>query len=116
MELEGDDAEPKRKPNPYCLWGLRATVEQNAVELEGDDAERRRLPEAIVRVVTEKGIVTPAELREIIEQVDSLGQKMLGRQLVVRAWMEPDFRQLLLEVGTAPSCSKNKNRYGFWNG
>ncbi|KAK9812957.1 hypothetical protein WJX72_006391 [[Myrmecia] bisecta] len=79
----------------------RTVVEQNAVDAEGDDAERRRLSEALVQVMTSKGIVTAEELRAAMEAMDARGQQQQGAALVAKAWADPAFKARLLEDSAA---------------
>ena len=46
-----------------------------------------------------KGIISAAELRERVELLESCGSDPIGPKLVARAWVDPAFRQLLLEDG-----------------
>ena len=54
---------------------------------------------AIKELLVEKGIVTPAEIRKMIEFRDSITPAM-GAKIVARAWTDSDFRHRLLKNGT----------------
>jgi hypothetical protein len=50
----------------------------------------------IIRVLLAKGMITPDELRQSIEVVDSWGQKAQGPRIVAKAWVDPVFKENLL--------------------
>jgi nitrile hydratase subunit alpha len=54
---------------------------------------------ALKDLLVEKGIVTPAEIRQAIELRDSI-TPALGAKIVARAWTNPVFRQRLLADGS----------------
>ena len=54
---------------------------------------------ALKELLIEKGIVTPAEIRQAIEFRDSITPAM-GAKIVARAWTDPAFKQRLLANGT----------------
>jgi nitrile hydratase len=54
---------------------------------------------ALKELLIEKGIVTPAEIRQAIEFRDSITSAM-GAQIVACAWTDPAFKQRLLANGT----------------
>lgn len=54
---------------------------------------------ALKELLIEKGIVTPAEIRQAIEFRDSV-TPALGAKIVARAWTDPSFKQHLLANGT----------------
>jgi nitrile hydratase len=55
---------------------------------------------AIKELLIEKGVVTASEVREAIERRDSITPAN-GAKVVARTWVDPAFRQRLLENGTA---------------
>jgi nitrile hydratase alpha subunit len=55
---------------------------------------------AVRELLIEKGILTADEIREAIERMDARGPH-LGAKLVARAWVDPAFKQRLLEDGGA---------------
>jgi nitrile hydratase len=55
---------------------------------------------AIKELLIEKGVVTASEVREAIERRDSITPAN-GAKVVARAWVDPAFRQRLLENGTS---------------
>ena len=55
---------------------------------------------AIRELLVEKGVVTPEQIREQLEFMDSRSPA-LGAEIVAKAWTDPAFRQRLLEDGTA---------------
>jgi nitrile hydratase subunit alpha len=54
---------------------------------------------ALKELLIEKGIVTPAEIRQAIEFRDSITPAM-GAKIVARAWTDPAFKQRLLADGS----------------
>jgi nitrile hydratase len=54
---------------------------------------------ALKDLLVEKGIVTPAEIRQAIELRDSI-TPALGAKIVARAWTDPAYRQRLLANGS----------------
>jgi nitrile hydratase len=54
---------------------------------------------ALKDLLVEKGIVTPAEIRQAIELRDSI-TPALGAKVVARAWTNPAYRQRLLANGS----------------
>lgn len=55
---------------------------------------------AIRELLIEKGLFSAEEFRKAIEALDSRSPE-LGSEVVVRAWTDPDFRELLLRDGNA---------------
>ena len=54
------------------------------------------LTEALGEVLVEKGVITADELRRQIEFQDSR-EPAFGAKLIARAWVDPDFKERLLE-------------------
>ncbi|UVF22537.1 nitrile hydratase subunit alpha (plasmid) [Microvirga terrae] len=55
---------------------------------------------AVQELLIEKGLIKPGEIRRQIEVLDSR-TPALGAKVVARAWIDPEFRQRLLENGRA---------------
>ena len=55
---------------------------------------------AIRELLIEKGLFSAEEFRKAIEALDSRSPE-LGSEVVVRAWTDPEFRELLLRDGNA---------------
>lgn len=55
---------------------------------------------SIRELLIEKGLIKPDDVRKQIELLDSRSP-MLGAKLVVKAWLEPDFKDRLLSNGNA---------------
>ena len=60
----------------------------------------RRLEIALRELLIEKGIVTADEIRAAIEDMDARTPAR-GAQVVARAWVDPEFKALLLADGNA---------------
>jgi nitrile hydratase len=56
---------------------------------------------ALEALLTEKGLVDPAVLDEIVAAYEHDIGPMNGAKVVARAWVDPDYRQRLLDDGTA---------------
>ncbi len=56
---------------------------------------------ALESLLTEKGLVDPAALDEIVDKYENKVGPRNGAQVVARAWVDPDFKKWLLEDGTA---------------
>ncbi|MEM7218181.1 MAG: nitrile hydratase subunit alpha [Pseudomonadota bacterium] len=67
--------------------------------------------EALESLLIEKGILDPAAVDEVIERYNERVGPMNGAQLVARAWVDEDFRALLLRDGT-----EAVNRFEFRGG
>lgn len=57
------------------------------------------LSDVLRDVLIEKGIITAAQVRREIEKLEAPGIH-LGAKIVARAWVDPEYRKLLLENGT----------------
>ena len=63
------------------------------------EAESDRLLAAVRALLTRKAILTPAEIAERIDITDA-ASPALGAKMVARAWVDPEFRALMLSDGT----------------
>jgi hypothetical protein len=64
-----------------------------------DAAADERLLRAVVQLLSQKGIASPAEIAERIAMTDA-GSPAQGARMVARAWCDPEFRALMLADGT----------------
>jgi len=64
------------------------------------EADSDRLLVAVTRLLTEKGILSHADIAEQIASSDA-ANPALGAAMVARAWTDPDYRALMLRDGTA---------------
>jgi hypothetical protein len=64
-----------------------------------DAAADERLLRAVVQLLSQKGIASPAEIAERIAITDA-GSPAQGARMVARAWCDPEFRALMLADGT----------------
>ncbi len=69
------------------------TLPANILETPSD-----RLLAAISRLLAEKGIANPTEIAERIAITDA-GNPGQGARMVARAWLDPDYRALMLQDG-----------------
>ena len=74
----------------------RSLVEQRAVDREGPARPGKQVHQALVKILTEKGLVTVNEIRVVSEKLDTAGKNLDGATLVVEAWTDPDFYERLL--------------------
>ena len=68
--------------------------------LQPDDPEppleSRLLEEALRLLLVEKGVFSATDLAHAMEAMDARGESQ-GARIVARAWVDPDYRRLLLE-------------------
>ena len=64
------------------------------------DAPSDKLLAAVRRLLAEKGVASPDEIRERIALTDEANPGR-GARMVARAWTDPAFRELMLRDGTA---------------
>ena len=57
--------------------------------------------EALESLLVEKGLLDPAKVDDVIERYNERIGPMRGAELVARAWTEPEFKQRLLQDGSA---------------
>ena len=57
---------------------------------------------ALESLLTEKGLVDPAALDELIDTYETRVGPKNGARVVARAWVDPDYRRRLLENATEP--------------
>lgn len=76
------------------------------------DAPSDRLLAAVRRLLAEKGIATPGEIRERIAVTDEANPAR-GARMVARAWTDPAFRALMLRDGTAAAESMGVHMRGL---
>merc|ERR1740128_279082 len=74
---------------------------ETAAAADGADEEGEMLSNAVMNLLVAKGIVVPNEIRACIESMDSKGIMNYGQQIVVRAWLDQDFKARLVEDGNA---------------
>ncbi|KAL3155266.1 hypothetical protein ABBQ32_013196 [Trebouxia sp. C0010 RCD-2024] len=79
----------------------REEVEKKAIKDEGDDAEKCRFIEALIKILTGKGVVSASDITAHIEELESYGGRGLGPRVIARAWSNPEFKKKLLEDGVA---------------
>lgn len=67
--------------------------------------------EALESLLTEKGLLNPGDVDDVIRRYQERVGPMNGARVVARAWIDPDFRARLLEDGTSAI-----NEFGFEGG
>ena len=75
----------------------RPLVEKRAVSLEGEPRPGKELYHALIKVLSQKGIITPSQVREMSEKLVMAGKTLNGASLVAKAWADPTFEQRLLK-------------------
>jgi nitrile hydratase len=65
-----------------------------------DGGEYGLMADAMRELLIEKGVITADELRQQIERMDSRGPA-LGARMVARAWVDPAYKERLLQDGSA---------------
>ncbi len=61
------------------------------------------MAEAVGEILIEKGVFTAAELRKTVEQIDARSPAD-GARVVARAWIDPAYKERLLEDGNAAAA------------
>lgn len=80
----------------------REQVELIALVKEGFvDPPDKIIAESLLRLLQKKGIVTMVCLRTIIDKLENSGRELLGRELVLKAWADHDFKIRLIENACA---------------
>ena len=79
----------------------RAAVEQTAIDREGKPLPAQHLAESLVQALIEKGILSVEELRQQVETNQMSGVEQKGANVVVEAWLNPEFKERLLKDGTS---------------
>jgi len=81
----------------------RPVIEQTAIDREVNYKENaghslgRQFAEIFIRVVIKNQIVTPEEIRMVVERVETMGSNSEGARIVARAWCDSEFKARLLE-------------------
>lgn len=83
----------------------RDEVEFAAVEKEGPPQIGERLVAALRHIAVEHSLITVSEIRSAIEKTETMNQKLLGLNIVAKAWVDPVFKQKLLD--DAPAAIMN---------
>jgi nitrile hydratase len=78
----------------------RAIIEQTAINREGIPLPAQHLSESLVSALIDKNVINPEELRKQIEINQTRGTEQRGANIVVEAWLNPDFKERLLKDGT----------------
>lgn len=81
----------------------RPDVERRAANLEGEPRPGEELFSALLRVLIDKGLVSPGEVTEMVEKLTMAGRNLNGAALVARAWTDPAFEERLMD--DAPSAA-----------
>lgn len=81
------------------LHETRVEIECKSIEKEGEDTPGKLVGEALLRTLFKKGIVTEQQVRDVVMKLEGLSGRLAGADLVVKAWMEPDYKARLLENG-----------------
>ena len=89
-----------------CLLPARATYaarESLVVEDAVGNAEAARLTEALEALLVAKGLLSPGEVEQEIEKIETPGAHQ-GARLVARAWVDPAFKARLLADGKSAAA------------
>ncbi|CAF4255270.1 unnamed protein product [Adineta steineri] len=77
----------------------RAKVEQTAVDREGTPLPAQHLAESLISALLDKNIFSADELRKQIETNQMAEIEQRGANIVVEAWLNPEFKERLLKDG-----------------
>ena len=75
----------------------RPLVEMRAADLEGGPRPGKDLFQALLNILTEKGLVELSEVRQMAEHLVMAGRELNGASLVVKAWLDDAFKERLLK-------------------
>lgn len=78
----------------------RAMIERTAIDREGEALPAQHLAESLVSALIDKNIITAEQLRKQIEINQMAGVEQRGANIVVEAWLNPEFKERLLKDGT----------------
>lgn len=85
-----------------------AAATGGSVHAQGDDHDHSDVPsdialrvKALETVLTEKQMIDPADIDDVVDMYENRVGPRNGAQVVARAWTDPDFKQRLLQDGTA---------------
>ncbi|CAF2847970.1 unnamed protein product [Rotaria sp. Silwood2] len=78
----------------------RAIIEQTAIDREGIPLPAQHLAESLISALIDKNIINYEELRQQIETNQTGGVELRGANIVVEAWLNPEFKERLLKDGT----------------
>lgn len=81
--------------------GSRTETEQEAVDLEGPETAGMIVFRHLKNALQSKSIVNSAELRNGVERLENLGQQHEGPRMVAKAWVDPQYKKLLLSDAVA---------------
>jgi nitrile hydratase len=100
-----DDTRKERGDyDPFFRIALRGlgtgTLAERLATLDAELADAHRLLEAFTRALIARGRVTAEQLEQRREQLATVGFHN-GARIVARAWLDPEFKQRLLETGRA---------------
>ena len=81
----------------------RYETEEEALRRETvhDDPFGKRTGEVLLKILLSKNVLDINKIREVVEKMDNTGKLLLGQQLVIKAWTDPEFKKRLLEDGNA---------------
>eukprot|EP00571_Detonula_confervacea_P009187 CAMPEP_0172320344 /NCGR_PEP_ID=MMETSP1058-20130122/40329_1 /TAXON_ID=83371 /ORGANISM="Detonula confervacea, Strain CCMP 353" /LENGTH=536 /DNA_ID=CAMNT_0013035595 /DNA_START=66 /DNA_END=1676 /DNA_ORIENTATION=- len=82
----------------------RPMVEERAATLEGEPRPGKELYSALMKVLIDKDIITPDEVREMSEKLVMAGNTLNGAALVAKAWTDPAFEERLLKDPAAAAA------------
>lgn len=78
----------------------RTIIEQTAINREGMPSSIQHLAESLISALLDKNIINPEELRKQIEINQMAGIEQRGANIVVEAWLNPEYKERLLKDGT----------------
>ncbi|CAF1227744.1 unnamed protein product [Rotaria sordida] len=97
---EDDFDHQHQNHNHDHIHEARAIVEQTAINREGAPLPAQHLAESLISALFDKNIINYEELRKQIETNQTTGTKLRGANIVVEAWLNPQFKEHLLKDAT----------------
>jgi nitrile hydratase len=98
---ERGDYDPFFRISPRGLG--QGTLDERLAALDAELADAHRLLEAFTGALLARGRVTAEQLRQRRAQLAAVDHTT-GARIVARAWVDPEFKQRLLETGRAAVC------------
>eukprot|EP00536_Pseudo-nitzschia_multiseries_P018387 jgi/Psemu1/55399/gm1.55399_g len=96
-EDDGRDCVHENHPHGDHSHDPRSVIEKRAKENEGPPRPGVEFFRSLLQVILDKKLVSREEIRVMIEGLDSAGRNLAGRDLITKAWLDPNFEERLLD-------------------
>eukprot|EP01012_Entosiphon_sulcatum_P009954 TRINITY_DN15745_c0_g1_i1.p1 TRINITY_DN15745_c0_g1~~TRINITY_DN15745_c0_g1_i1.p1 ORF type:complete len:418 (-),score=63.52 TRINITY_DN15745_c0_g1_i1:210-1439(-) len=87
----------------------RMEIEQRAVDKEAPEGPYQILAAALIRALVARQAISADDVRQGVEELDAMQERghRVGASVVVKAWLDPAFKALLLKDGNAALAELN---------